>query len=104
MVKENGKKLKSILLQFNMWPFDLFRKNPKQSKVILPAQKTKRISKIGQPAPHEYLVKCEIVYKGMALSTVDLKIKAPTAAIADKLVIENVELRPAKVNRIKTKH
>lgn len=82
---------------FNFW------KKKKQSTILLPAQKTKRINKIGQPAPREYLVQCEIVYKGTPLSTVSLKIKAPTAAIAQKLVKEHVELKPSQINQIKNK-
>lgn len=81
--------------------FDFWKKN-KQS-TILPQQKTKRISKIGKPAPREYLVQCEILYKGTPLSTVSLKIKAPSSAVAEKLVKEHVELKPSKINQIKNK-
>jgi hypothetical protein len=80
--------------------FDFWKKK-NQSKILLPAQKTKPINKIGQPASRQYRVVCEIVYKGTPLSTVDLQIKAPTAAVADKLVKEHVELKVSKIHQIK---
>jgi hypothetical protein len=80
---------------FNFW------KKKNQSKVLLPAQKAKRISKIGVPAPKQYRVECEIVYKGTPLSTVELKITATSRLEAERLVKTHVEFRPRTIHQIK---
>ena len=75
---------------FNFWKKDK----------SLPQQKTKRISKIGKPMKSNYLVTCEIMYDGKALSTVDLQVKAYNGILARKMA-KKTTLRIAKVSKVK---
>lgn len=74
-----------------------------ESHLILPRQKTKRISKIGVSPKSDFYVTCEIVFKDRPLSTIELKVNAQNAAVARKIVDGETKLRVSAIRKEKRK-